>query len=173
MASQAWKVLIITCTFFTITVLFTIMSPLTRSLWTVASVGIVVSAGSIADIDHIVLFMQENRAFDHYFGTMAGIRGFSDPNVQVNDGKPLWYQKVNSTLTNATDALLPWYLNYLGGHWVEATQCIEAGDNGWSANHDALDGGLNDNWPVGNTPWVSKFKGRSSIETCCIHTLRF
>jgi phospholipase C len=28
-------------------------------------------AGSIADIDHVVLFMQENRAFDHYFGTMA------------------------------------------------------------------------------------------------------
>ena len=28
-------------------------------------------AGSIADIEHVVLFMQENRAFDHYFGTMV------------------------------------------------------------------------------------------------------
>ena len=30
------------------------------------------NAYSLADIDHVVLFMQENRAFDHYFGTMAG-----------------------------------------------------------------------------------------------------
>jgi phospholipase C len=30
------------------------------------------TAGSLTDIKHVVLFMQENRAFDHYFGTMAG-----------------------------------------------------------------------------------------------------
>jgi phospholipase C len=26
--------------------------------------------GTIEDIEHIVLFMQENRPFDHYYGTM-------------------------------------------------------------------------------------------------------
>ena len=31
-----------------------------------------VNAYSLADIDHVVLFMQENRAFDHYFGALAG-----------------------------------------------------------------------------------------------------
>ena len=31
-----------------------------------------VKAGSLTDIKHVVLFMQENRAFDHYFGTMPG-----------------------------------------------------------------------------------------------------
>ena len=36
-------------------------------------------------VKHVVLFMQENRAFDHYFGTMAGVRGFQDPNVQVSN----------------------------------------------------------------------------------------
>jgi phospholipase C len=35
-------------------------------------------------IQHVVFFMQENRAFDHYFGSLAGVRGFKDPNVQVN-----------------------------------------------------------------------------------------
>ena len=35
----------------------------------------------LKNVKHIVLFMQENRAFDHYFGTMAGVRGFKDPNV--------------------------------------------------------------------------------------------
>jgi phospholipase C len=35
-------------------------------------IGTIANAYSLADIDHVVLFMQENRAFDHYFGTMAG-----------------------------------------------------------------------------------------------------
>lgn len=35
-------------------------------------------------IKHVVLFMQENRAFDHYFGTMPGVRGFQDPNAHVS-----------------------------------------------------------------------------------------
>ena len=56
---------------------------------------------------------------------MAGVRGFKDPNVQVSEGKPVWYQVVNSTLSNATDYLLPFYLNEAGGKWVEATQCME------------------------------------------------
>ena len=35
--------------------------------------------GTIADVEHIVILMQENRSFDHYFGTMRGVRGFADP----------------------------------------------------------------------------------------------
>ena len=33
---------------------------------------------SIKDVAHIVILMQENRSFDHYFGTMRGVRGFGD-----------------------------------------------------------------------------------------------
>lgn len=84
------------------------------------------ATGSLADIDHVVLFMQENRAFDHYFGTMAGVRGFKDPNALMNGNKSVFYQQVNSQLSNATDHLLPWYLNYLGGTWDQATQCMVA-----------------------------------------------
>jgi phospholipase C len=53
-------------------------------------------------IEHIVFFMQENRAFDHYYGTMAGVRGFKDPNVQSNPEdvkqglKNVYYQSVFS-----------------------------------------------------------------------------
>jgi phospholipase C len=36
---------------------------------------------SLSDIKHVVILMQENRSFDHYFGTMSGVRGFSDPAV--------------------------------------------------------------------------------------------
>lgn len=37
------------------------------------------AGGSLQDVEHIVVFMQENRAFDHYFGMLNGVRGFGDP----------------------------------------------------------------------------------------------
>jgi phospholipase C len=37
------------------------------------------TGGSLGDIEHLVILMQENRSFDHYFGTMPGVRGFTDP----------------------------------------------------------------------------------------------
>ncbi|MFF1903779.1 alkaline phosphatase family protein, partial [Kitasatospora sp. NPDC058218] len=30
--------------------------------------------GSIADVKHVVVLMQENRSFDHYFGALNGVR---------------------------------------------------------------------------------------------------
>ena len=39
--------------------------------------------GTIQDVQHVVILMQENRSFDHYFGTLRGVRGFSDPNILV------------------------------------------------------------------------------------------
>lgn len=81
------------------------------------------------------------------------MRGFSDPNVQINsNGRSVWQQNVTSALSNETDYLLPWYLNYLGGDYVNGTQCIGAGSNGWSPNHAALNGGRNDGWAIYQTP---------------------
>src|SRR5664279_1573665 len=49
--------------------------------------------GSIADVEHIVILMQENRSFDHYFGTLRGVRGYGDPRaVALPSGDPVWYQ---------------------------------------------------------------------------------
>ena len=47
--------------------------------------------GTIQDVEHIVVLMQENRSFDHYFGTMKGVRGFGDPRaVKLPSGAPGW-----------------------------------------------------------------------------------
>src|SRR5882672_10295316 len=43
---------------------------------------------SIRDVEHIVVLMQENRPFDHHFGTLQGVRGFNDPRA-VNIHLPL------------------------------------------------------------------------------------
>ncbi|THU89209.1 putative phospholipase C [Dendrothele bispora CBS 962.96] len=122
------------------------------------------TADSLADVDHVVLFMQENRAFDHYFGTLAGVRGFKDPNVQINaDGRSVFFQQVNSLLSNATDHLLPFYLNDAGGDFVNGTQCMVAGSNGWGENHAALASGQNDMWVIGNSPYSIGYFKRADL----------
>jgi len=45
------------------------------------------------DAEHIVLLMQENRSFDHSFGTLRGVRGFNDPRaLRLKNGNPVWLQ---------------------------------------------------------------------------------
>ena len=45
------------------------------------------------DAEHVVILMQENRSFDHCFGTLQGVRGFNDPRaVYLPDKKPVWLQ---------------------------------------------------------------------------------
>ena len=49
--------------------------------------------GTIDDVEHIVVMMQENRSFDHYFGTLRGVRGFGDPRaVKLPTGKSVFHQ---------------------------------------------------------------------------------
>jgi phospholipase C len=49
--------------------------------------------GTIEDVEHIVVVMQENRSFDHYFGTLSGVRGFGDPRaVSLATGNSVFYQ---------------------------------------------------------------------------------
>lgn len=46
------------------------------------------------DAEHIVLLMQENRSFDHIFGTMKGVRGFNDPRAKtLPNGDKVWIQR--------------------------------------------------------------------------------
>src|SRR5215813_9257748 len=59
---------------------------------------------TIADVEHIVFLMQENRSFDHYFGTLRGVRGFADPRaVRLPSGAPVWNQP------NGASAVLPFH----------------------------------------------------------------
>ncbi len=45
------------------------------------------------DAEHIVFLMQENRSFDHCYGTLSGVRGFNDPRViRQPNNLPVWFQ---------------------------------------------------------------------------------
>ncbi|PTQ92640.1 phospholipase C [Mucilaginibacter yixingensis] len=45
------------------------------------------------DAEHVVLLMQENRSFDHCFGTLRGVRGYNDPRaIRLANQNPVWLQ---------------------------------------------------------------------------------
>jgi phospholipase C len=46
--------------------------------------------GSLDDIEHVVILIQESRSFDHYFGSHFGVTGFADSSaLELNDGSGL------------------------------------------------------------------------------------
>jgi phospholipase C len=81
--------------------------------------------------------MQENRAFDHYFGTLRGVRGYGDPRaVVLPSGKPVWYQP------DGNGYVLPFRPTAanLGLQFLEDTP------HGWTDTHAAWNGGKYDQW---------------------------
>ena len=93
--------------------------------------------GTIKDVKHIVVLMQENRSFDHYLGSLRGVRGFDDPRaVTLPSGNSVFEQP------HGTSTLLPFRppQPFLGSQFV--------GDlaHNWSDQHNAWDNGNNDGW---------------------------
>lgn len=67
--------------------------------------------GTIMDVEHIVILMQENRSFDHYFGTLKGVRGFGDRfPIPVAGQRNVWFQRNDSAGANPA-VVSPFHLN--------------------------------------------------------------
>lgn len=95
---------------------------------------------SLRDIKHVVVLMQENRSFDHYFGTLPGVRGFSDPNaLQLSTGKSVFYQP---DVVNPDGYTLPFHLNTRS----TSAQKIPSTSHAWAVQHEAWNGGRMDQW---------------------------
>jgi phospholipase C len=90
------------------------------------------------DAEHVVILMQENRSFDHAFGTLRGVRGFDDPRaIELADGNPVWIQ------ANAKgERYSPFRLDI---HDTKTTWmgCLP---HGWGDQVDAANKGLHDRW---------------------------
>jgi phospholipase C len=71
----------------------TAMTALSPSIARAAAIPADRRAGTLADVEHIVVLMRENRSFDHYFGSLRGVRGFGDRTpVTKPDGESVWHQ---------------------------------------------------------------------------------
>lgn len=52
-----------------------------------------VAGSTFMDAEHVVLLMQENRSFDHTFGTLKGVRGYNNPRaISLPNKYPVWLQ---------------------------------------------------------------------------------
>jgi phospholipase C len=89
----------------------------------------------ISDIEHVVVLMQENRSFDHYFGAMPGVRGFNDPSVS----KKLFYQKDPS---NPDGYLLPFHADTT----TTNAEQIPSSSHSWGPLHDSWNNGKMDSF---------------------------
>jgi phospholipase C len=98
-------------------------------------------AGTIEDVGHLVIFMQENRSFDHYFGHLRGVRGYHDrfPVLRA-DGSPVWGQPRQGA---ETEVVLPFHLKTQ----LTSAECVLDLDHSWYRTHAAIAAGRNDQWP--------------------------
>jgi phospholipase C len=86
------------------------------------------------------MLMQENRSFDHYFGTLAGVRGFDDPAaLKLTGGKSVFYQQ---DAVNPDGYLLPFRLDTRKSN----AQKIPSTSHAWEVQHQAWNGGKMDQW---------------------------
>ncbi len=118
-----------------------------------------ISNGSkgIDQIEHVVVFMQENRSFDHYFGHLSGVLGYNDrfPLRQPN-GKVIWSQP---RMDPAAGDILPFHLDTK----TSSAQILPDLDHGWESQHGAIAGGLNNAWPINKSDMTMGYYLRDDI----------
>lgn len=115
----------------------TAFTALSSSIQRAAAIPANHRTGSIEDVEHIVVLMQENRSFDHYFGKLRGVRGFGDPRpVKLENGKSNWHQ------SDGSKDILPFNpdADDLG------MQFLEGLPHGWTDGQQAYNGGKYDKW---------------------------
>ncbi|MBS1101425.1 phospholipase C, phosphocholine-specific [Gluconobacter sp. Dm-62] len=84
------------------------------------------TTGTIRDVEHVVLLMQENRSFDHYFGCLGGVRGYGDPRaLRLPDGNSVFSQP-----DEQGHQVLPFRLNTV--HTSSA--CLASLDHSWKGS---------------------------------------
>jgi phospholipase C len=103
----------------------------------------------LTDIEHVVIFIQENRSFDHYFGSYRGVRGFADQSLAFQ-------QPDSANLINPpVGKLLPFHLNTS----TTNAACTHDINHAWvpqhqSWNNGAMDGFVNSRLPINSNDAV-------------------
>ncbi|WP_436487132.1 phosphocholine-specific phospholipase C [Chitinophaga sp. ARDCPP14] len=102
------------------------------------------------DAEHIVVLMQENRSFDHCYGTLRGVRGYNDPRaIQLPNKNLVWLQ---SNANNETYAPFRLNLKETKATWMSSLP------HSWGNQVDARNNGKYDKWLLvkksGNKDWA-------------------
>jgi phospholipase C len=149
--------------------------------------------GTIHDVEHIIILMQENRPFDHHFGTLRGVRGFSDPravniNLPLQSGTgttqvPVFLQPAgaaNVTVgfgvppnsgslggpADGVDVIPPFRVNpgsVSAGLRSLGLTYFPGTDHSWAGTHAAWNQAQYDNWAVTKGPIAMSYMTREDI----------
>jgi phospholipase C len=147
---------------------------------------------TIRDVEHVVILMQENRPFDHQFGTLRGVRGFNDPravniNLPLQGGGstqvPVWLQPAGAanvaagygvppdsgTLGGPSDGaevVPPFRVNPTSvspGLTNVGGTYLPGTDHSWGGTHAAWNQGQYDMWAVAHGPMAMSYMTRDDI----------
>jgi phospholipase C len=94
----------------------------------------------LSKVKHLVFLMQENRSFDHYFGTFPGARGFNDPTaLRLPAGRTVFQQPDPA---NPDGYQEPYHMSTI----TTGAAAVPSLSHAWSVQHAAWNGGKMDNW---------------------------
>ncbi|GAB3576675.1 phospholipase C, phosphocholine-specific [Amycolatopsis endophytica] len=130
------------------------LSALAPSIARAAAIPANHRTGTLRDVEHVVVLMQENRSFDHYFGALRGVRGFGDPHpVTLPSGKSVWHQP------DGAREVLPFRpeVRDLG------LQFLQDLDHSWDGGHRAWHQGRYDGWIPAKTSTTMAYLTREDI----------
>ena len=96
------------------------------------------TTGTIADVQLVVILMQENRSFEQYLGSLPGVRGFNDRSTLPIDGQPSIWQQPDGK----GGFVLPFRLDSNS----TMAQAMKSLPHGWLDGHQMWDHGRWDNW---------------------------
>lgn len=132
-------------------------SLLPPSLQTALAVG--PPPGGLDSVEHVVILMQENRSFDHYFGMLRGVRGFGDRNaIELPTGKPVFEQPGPLGRT-----VLPFPVRGAAETQKKDLQYIGDLDHSWGGGAKAWHEGWMDGWVSAKTAATMAYYDRSDI----------
>ncbi|MGW6912703.1 phosphocholine-specific phospholipase C [Kitasatospora sp. NPDC054939] len=132
----------------------TALTALSDSIARAAAIPAQGSTGTLQDVEHVVVLMQENRSFDHYFGALKGVRGFGDPRpVTLPSGKPVWHQ------ANGNKVVLPFRPagENLGMEFLQGL------NHDWAGGQKAFNQGRWDQWVPAKTATTMAHLTRGDI----------
>ena len=94
----------------------------------------------LSQVKHLVFQMQENRSFDHYFGTFPGARGFNDPTaIRLPTGRTVFQQPDPA---NPDGYLEPWHMSTI----TTGAAAVPSLSHDWRDQHASWNQGAMDGW---------------------------
>lgn len=117
--------------------------------------------GGLGAVRHVVILMQENRSFDHYFGTLRGVRGFGDRNaVELPSGRPVFEQPAAA---GTPGTVLPFPIREAALAQRQELQYIGGLDHSWEGGGKAWNGGWMDGWAAAKSPATMAYYDRRDL----------